>query len=45
MLSNLLERFNIKYEDLNPAEKETLNQWVQALSQSQLTLEGVKDYL
>lgn len=45
MLSSLLDKFGIKYEDLNTAEKETLNQWVQALSKSELTLSGVKDYV
>jgi hypothetical protein len=45
MLSNLLEKFNVNYEDLNAAEKETLDQWQKALAQKQLTLEGVKDHV
>ncbi len=45
MLSNLLEKFNVNYEDLNAAERETLDQWQKALAQKQLTLESVKDYL
>jgi len=45
MLSQLLDKYNLKYEDLNPAERETLNQWMTALSTSKVTVEGVKDYL
>ena len=45
MLSSLLEKFNVKYEDLNPAEKETLSQWYQALESNELTLAKVKEYL
>lgn len=45
MLNHLLDRFNVKYEDLNPLEKETLNQWYQSLERTELTLEKVKDYL
>lgn len=44
-MSKLLEKFGIKYEDLNPAERETFSQWQEALTKSQLTLENVKDYL
>jgi len=45
MLSNLLEPFNVKYEDLNPLEKETLREWQKALESKQLTVEGIKDYV
>lgn len=45
MLSKLLEKFGVNYEDLNPSEKETLSQWVQSLQTNQLTLDGVKTYL
>jgi hypothetical protein len=45
MLSNLLDKFGVKYEDLTTAEKETLNQWTQALANKELTLTGVKDYI
>jgi hypothetical protein len=44
-MQSLLDKFNINYEDLNPAEKETLEQWQQALERNQLTVEGIKDYL
>jgi vacuolar-type H+-ATPase subunit E/Vma4 len=42
---NLLDKFEVNYDDLNPAEKETYNQWIKALSSNQLTLESVKEYL
>ncbi len=44
-MQSLLDKFNVKYEDLNPLEKETLNQWQKALESKQITLEDVKDYL
>jgi len=45
MLQSLLDKFGVKYEDLTTAEKETLKQWTQALSQKELTLTDVKDYV
>ena len=45
MLSQLLAKFNLNYEDLNAAEKETLNEWVHSLETNELTLEKVKDYM
>jgi hypothetical protein len=45
MLSNLLERFQSNYENLNSAERETLNKWLEALSQNELTVEKIKDYV
>ncbi len=41
----LLESKGIKIESLNPAERETLQQWYEALAKNQVTLENVKDYL
>ena len=41
----LLEEKGIKYESLNPAEKDTLNQWYQTLAKQELTLPGVQDYV
>ena len=45
MLSNLLEKFNIKYEDLNAAEKETLDTWYKALASRQLAIGDVKEFV
>ena len=44
-MDQLLEKLGLKYEDLNSAEKETLNSWYDALSKSQLTLESIKTYI
>lgn len=45
MLNLLLDKFNVKYEDLNQAEKETLNQWYQNLARNELTLPRVTEFL
>lgn len=45
MLSNLLEKHGVKYEDLNATEKETYHQWEQLLSKNELTLQNVKDFI
>jgi hypothetical protein len=44
-MQSLLEKYNLDYEDLNPAEKETLKQWQETLAKNQLTVEGIKDYI
>ena len=43
MYDEILEKIGLKYEDLNSSEKETLNQWVQSMQKSSLTLEKVKE--
>jgi hypothetical protein len=45
MIDELLEKIGLKYEDLNSAERETLNTWTEALEKNKLTLEGVKTYI
>ena len=45
MIDELLERTGLKYEDLNKAERETLDSWMQALSKNELTLAGAKSYI
>ena len=45
MIDKILEKYNLKYEDLKTSERETLNTWINALSQSELTVSKVKDYL
>ena len=45
MLYKLLDDLKIKYEDLNPAEKETLQQWQKSLETNQLTVEGIRTHL
>lgn len=43
MFNEILERVNLKYEDLNKAEKETLQRWGGELKQKTVTLSTVKD--
>jgi len=45
MLFQLLRQRNINYEDLNTAEKETLENWENALKASELTIEKIRDYI
>lgn len=45
MLSQFLSRYNLKYEDLNSSEKETLIQWSEALSKKTITVNKIKDHL
>jgi len=44
-MDDLLKKYGLKYEDLNITEKETLNEWLTALNQGQLTLDKIKDYI
>lgn len=44
-IDDILEKFNLKYEDLTAVERETLNTWLEALDKSKLTLQGVKTYI
>lgn len=45
MIDELLSRLNLKYEDLNTAERETLYSWLELLSSKKLTLDDVKDHI
>ncbi len=45
MINNILEKFGLKYEDLNAVERETLNSWMESLNKNELTLMGVKTYI
>ena len=44
-IDEILEKYNLKYEDLNVGERETLHSWIEALGQKKLTLESVKEYV
>ena len=41
----ILEKYNLKYNDLKVTERETLQSWIEALGQKKLTLESVKEYV
>lgn len=43
MFNEILERVNLKYEDLNQAEKETLDKWMSQLQQKTVTLATVQE--
>jgi hypothetical protein len=44
-IDDTLEKVGLKYEELKPQEKETLNTWMEALQKSQLSVEKIKDYV
>jgi len=44
-IDDILEKYNLKYEDLNVGERETLHSWMEALNDKKVTLESVKDYI
>lgn len=45
IIDDILNKFGLKYEDLNSMEKETLNNWLQGLNKGEITLGRIKDYL
>ena len=44
-MDEILKKYGLKYEDLNPIKRETLNTWINALQQGQLSIEKIKDYI
>jgi hypothetical protein len=44
-MDSLLDKFGVKFEDLNAAERETYSQWLQSLSKNTLTVGSVRDYI
>lgn len=44
-MDELLNKFDLKFEDLKPAEQETLNLMLQDLQKSELTVAGVREYI
>jgi len=45
IVDDILEKTGLKYEELRPDEKETLNVWMQALDKGQLTVDKIKNYI
>lgn len=45
MLQELLDKLGLKYEELNSVERDTLNSWLQGMSQNQLSVEKVREYI
>jgi hypothetical protein len=45
MLNEILEKLGLKYEELNSAERDTLNSWMEGLSKNQLSVEKIREYV
>lgn len=45
MPENILEKYNLKFDELNQAERETYLQWLQQLSSKALSVDSVKSYV
>jgi hypothetical protein len=45
LMDEMLKKYNLSYDDLNPEETETLNTWLAALNQGEVNLERIKDYI
>lgn len=45
MLDEILNKFGLKYEDLEPDEMETLNVWMDALQKGQVNVSKVREYV
>ena len=45
MIDEILEKFNLKYEDLNVNEQETLNTWLEALQKNKVSVETVREHI
>ena len=45
MFQDLLNKHNLKYEDLNSQERETLRSWVEATSKNELTVQKITEYI
>lgn len=44
-MDSLLDKFNLKYEDLKPAEQETLHLMLSDLKKNELTVMSIREYI
>lgn len=44
-IDDILQRAGLQYDDLNRAERETLDQWMQALRKNKVSLSSVQDHI
>ena len=44
-ISDILEKYGLKYEDLKAEELDTLNSWMTALGKNKVTVETIKTYI
>lgn len=45
LIDDILTKFDVKFDDLNTAERETLNTMLESLQKKQLTVEKIKEYI
>jgi len=45
MIDELLKKYNLKYEELTPDERSTFSVMLDAIQQSALTVEKIKDFI
>lgn len=45
MIDELLKRYNLKYEELTPEERETFHSWLNAINQSAISIEKIREYV
>lgn len=45
MISEILEKVGLKYEDLNQAEVATLTGWMQSIQQNNVSVDSVRTYI
>jgi len=45
IIDKILERTGLKYEDLNTAERDTLNNWLETLNKGELTVQKIREYI
>jgi len=45
LIDDLLEKRKLKYEDLNPEEKETMMSWIDAIQKTAVSVESLRDYI
>jgi hypothetical protein len=45
MMDEILQKLGLKFEDLSSAERDTLNQWMQALNKNSLSIELIRGYV
>ena len=41
----LLEKYNLKYDDLSSEERETIHSWISRLQEGQVSIEKIKEYI
>jgi hypothetical protein len=45
MIDKILQKYGLKYEELNAVERETLGNWMESLNKNALTPELIREYI